>query len=391
MESAAKRVDVTLDIIESGILSIFPQSLEGMKTYLFYLAWRAGSHPGKSNYRRSFAKQNTAAEQLGCSRETINRRNAYLRNLGILKTQPHTIGRPLLDTEMADFPDLCGIAEKFGPGGAPPMKENNSFSNSRLAKGARVTRGSHGQPSDAGITRLSDTEITRRGDAGVTPASDTGITPEPTKEPPKEPSQMNHVNSLEKPREGLHSNGSDRIHAQPQRDPDGIWEKVLQNLSLELPETTFETWVRDTNAKGTDPDTNELIIEVPHTFARDWLQSRLPNKLKELLPTGLEARFVVRNAQEQPPTHGRPRPPADNPPQTQTPDQAEKRCACSETIPPDEADKRDECRQCWEKRRIPLLSLIAQPKEANLHSRLFQYIEKYAPRVVEVDPTDWAA
>ena len=321
MKRASGRIDVTRDIIESGILAIFPPSLEGMKTYLMYLAWRAGSQPGEENYRKSFAKQKTAAEQLGCSRETISRRNTYLCKLSILKTQPHTSGRPLLDTEIADYSTLCEIAKKLGKDGAPPMNEDNSFRNSRLAKGARVTRGSHRQPSDTGLTRLSDARITHTGDAGTTPASDTGITPEVEREPSRESSQMNHVSSLGNPKENLHGNGSSS-HTQPQIDTAAteVWNKVSRELSLQLPTETYEWWVRDTRAERIED--GALIVSAPNEYACAFLKNRLAKIIKELLPEGLTPLFVDRRTQEQPqsPTQDRPRPPPDNPVQAKTPE-----------------------------------------------------------------------
>ena len=133
--------------MKSGILAIFPPNSEGAKTVLLHLAWRAGSDPAKDNYRSSYQKQKNSAEQIGCSRETYSRRVEYLRKLGILRTKPHTPGRPLLDTKIVEYTELRNIAERFGKHGAPPMKNDNSFSRSRLSRDNRVTRGSHRQPS----------------------------------------------------------------------------------------------------------------------------------------------------------------------------------------------------------------------------------------------------
>ena len=145
MTQRTQRIDITRDIMASGILAIFPPNSEGAKTVLLHLAWRAGSDPAKDNYRSSYQKQKNSAEQIGCSRETYSRRVEYLRKLGILRTQPHTPGRPLLDTKIVEYTELRNIAERFGKHGAPPMKNDNSFSRSRLSRDNRVTRGSHGR------------------------------------------------------------------------------------------------------------------------------------------------------------------------------------------------------------------------------------------------------
>ena len=131
--------------------------------------------------------------------------------------------------------------------------------------------------------------------------------------------------SLESPEEQvLHSNGSDRSNAPAQRDTEAetIWKTTHSDLSHQLPASTYEQWVHNTKAKEINPDTNELIIEAPHAYARAFLQGRLTNKITKLLPGELKPRFTSPDDQEQPqlPIHDRPRPPADIPPQAQTPD-----------------------------------------------------------------------
>ena len=60
-----------------------------------------------------------------------------------------------------------------------------------------------------------------------------------------------------------------------------IWQKTLHELALQMPATTFETWVRDTSIIGYKE--GEFIVGAPHAWARDWLQSRLRNKIKGIL------------------------------------------------------------------------------------------------------------
>ncbi len=71
---------------------------------------------------------------------------------------------------------------------------------------------------------------------------------------------------------------------QPERDslePEQIWQKALHELALQMPATTFETWVRDTSI--IDYRNGEFIVGVPHAFARDWLHRRLRSKIKDVL------------------------------------------------------------------------------------------------------------
>ena len=64
-------------------------------------------------------------------------------------------------------------------------------------------------------------------------------------------------------------------------DPEDVWQKTLHELALQMPETTFETWVRDTSI--IDYKDGEFVIGAPHAYARDWLQNRLRNKIKRIL------------------------------------------------------------------------------------------------------------
>ena len=114
--------------------------------------------------------------------------------------------------------------------------------------------------------------------------------------------------SGEKPATDSHRNSSALPTSQPQSNPTAIetWKQVLDELALQLPETAFETWVRDTQAERFE--NGVLVISAPHTFARNWLRNRLTDKVTELLPEGLTPLFVDRRTLEQPqsPTHDRP-------------------------------------------------------------------------------------
>ena len=79
-------------------------------------------------------------------------------------------------------------------------------------------------------------------------------------------------------------------------DPLDVWQKTLHELALQLPETTFETWVRDTSL--IDYRDGEFIIGAPHAYARDWLQNRLREKitriLNQLTRRSVQVNFEVR-------------------------------------------------------------------------------------------------
>ena len=78
--------------------------------------------------------------------------------------------------------------------------------------------------------------------------------------------------------------------------PEDIWNMTLHELALQMPETTYETWVRDTSI--IDYADGEFTIGAPHAFARDWLQSRLRNKIKgilnQLIQRSVQVVFEVR-------------------------------------------------------------------------------------------------
>jgi chromosomal replication initiator protein len=76
---------------------------------------------------------------------------------------------------------------------------------------------------------------------------------------------------------------------------DQAWQAALGQLQMEMPKSTFETWVRDAELVAYEDGT--FIIGVQNAYARDWLDGRLSSTIKRLL-TGLmnrsvETRFVV--------------------------------------------------------------------------------------------------
>ena len=88
-------------------------------------------------------------------------------------------------------------------------------------------------------------------------------------------------------------------------DPRDIWQKTLHELALQMPATTFETWVRDTSIIGYAE--GEFIVGAPHAWARDMLQSRLRKKIKDIL-NRLTGRSVQVFFEVRPQTQKRPDP-----------------------------------------------------------------------------------
>ena len=73
------------------------------------------------------------------------------------------------------------------------------------------------------------------------------------------------------------------------------WQTVLDQLEQEMAKTTFDTWVKETQAIMLDRDT--LTVGVSNQFARDWLENRVTSYAARVL-TGVldqqtEVHFVV--------------------------------------------------------------------------------------------------
>jgi len=85
-------------------------------------------------------------------------------------------------------------------------------------------------------------------------------------------------------------------HEPDDDSPEGkAWRHVLDQLQMEMPRASFETWVRD--SKVVRFDGNALSIGVHNTYARDWLESRLRSTVERLLVGSLNrsvhVEFVV--------------------------------------------------------------------------------------------------
>lgn len=79
-------------------------------------------------------------------------------------------------------------------------------------------------------------------------------------------------------------------------DPHAIWSMVLGELALQMPSSTYDTWVRDTVVIGYED--GEFIIGMPNAYARDWLENRLRHTIKRSLSSimhrAVQIQFRVR-------------------------------------------------------------------------------------------------
>ncbi len=60
-----------------------------------------------------------------------------------------------------------------------------------------------------------------------------------------------------------------------------IWQSVLAQIQLEISGASFNTWFKNTNIS--DIKENKVIISVPNTFVRDWLNNKYHKKILEAL------------------------------------------------------------------------------------------------------------
>jgi chromosomal replication initiator protein len=81
-----------------------------------------------------------------------------------------------------------------------------------------------------------------------------------------------------------------------------VWRAVLGELQLQLPRPTFETWLRQT--EGVFYDERQFVVEVPTTFAVEWLERRMYHAIQKTVERvthqPLNVQFQVRGGQSVP-------------------------------------------------------------------------------------------
>ena len=77
-------------------------------------------------------------------------------------------------------------------------------------------------------------------------------------------------------------------------DPAAVWQQALELLRQRLSKPAFESWLKPTRAVAIEDGT--LVIGVSSTFARDWLERRATQPVRQALAElalPLEVKFVV--------------------------------------------------------------------------------------------------
>src|SRR5512133_198926 len=79
--------------------------------------------------------------------------------------------------------------------------------------------------------------------------------------------------------------------------PQQAWASSLSQVSRELPNAQFNTWVRSAVFSSFDSHTQTFLISTVNSFARDWLELRLTEsftqKLSAILQTAVQVVFAV--------------------------------------------------------------------------------------------------
>ena len=58
-----------------------------------------------------------------------------------------------------------------------------------------------------------------------------------------------------------------------------VWDEVLEIMAADLPERSFDAWLKD--SRPVQLDGNTLYIEFPNEFTKDWVEARYMNPLQK--------------------------------------------------------------------------------------------------------------
>jgi chromosomal replication initiator protein len=72
--------------------------------------------------------------------------------------------------------------------------------------------------------------------------------------------------------------------------PERAWQMALDQLRLDMPKASFDTWVRDTGFVSFEDGV--FTIGTPNAYGREWLASRLTSTVTRLM-TGILNQLVV--------------------------------------------------------------------------------------------------
>src|SRR3954464_4130485 len=70
-----------------------------------------------------------------------------------------------------------------------------------------------------------------------------------------------------------------------------IWQEALEQLRERLGQQNFETWIRPIRVRETTED--EIFLEVPNKFFRDWLNEHFLRAIHETLSTAAHRELKV--------------------------------------------------------------------------------------------------
>ncbi len=85
------------------------------------------------------------------------------------------------------------------------------------------------------------------------------------------------------------------------RSPREVWEIARSHLRLQLPQSTYDTWVRDTVCVAHED--GAFVIGASNAYARDWLQVRLRRMIKGTLASivghAVDVTFIIQTTPAQ--------------------------------------------------------------------------------------------
>ena len=67
-----------------------------------------------------------------------------------------------------------------------------------------------------------------------------------------------------------------------QKELDHIWDKTLEEIKDQITNPSFNTWFSETKAVLMTKE-NQLVLEVPNDFIKDWIESQYINLIEEIL------------------------------------------------------------------------------------------------------------
>ena len=273
MDPRPQRIDVTRDIYDSGILTAVRNPSQ--RQVLLYLAWRAGSDPAQDNYRSCYPKQTTIAEQCGLNQHYVRVATAALVELGVIERRK--VGK-LYHYRIAEYTQLCELRDaapiqqsKNAPCRPLSQFEEEQRASTRdevSARGGAVNNARGGAVNSArggavNNARGGAIRTTNRTTNRTISKNRAASTPLPLMD-------FERKQTLEHAAQG------------PALAAAESWQQVLHEMQLELPESTYETWLRNTTTFVAEED-GEFIVRVENAYVREWLAGRLRSRMIKVL------------------------------------------------------------------------------------------------------------